>query len=484
MCLFPKRIKTRSKYISFTELSRLAYDVPCGKCSDCQSRRHSDYLLRSYVEQETTKQAGGFTYFDTLTYATQPTFNGIPCFNKHDVRNFLKRLHITLMRKGYQVTRLRPDGRSFDNLLHHFISCEYGETRNRCHYHVIFFSRVPNLKPYDLWNLVRLTWKHGFNNAPWEWQKGIVTDNRAIKYVAKYVIKDSNFTKKFEDDFNKYSILLENLKNAGYTDDDKCVQNVLSVLDVYNDIDKYKSIYPFTLQSNGFGEHITQVFDYEKLVSDGFVTIVDGLKSIKCALPLYNQRKLFYTKYLNYNTPDPDTFEPLLQYRLHDEGIRAITLRYQNIKHRFIDNFLSQIQHIKQLLSPSAYEHFKYSLSYHLSGVNLQKYADYHLVYKGCLYNKDLQPLSALVSQKQTFLDRNQCYINPKGEVCYFDENGNHRLTYEELYNLTYDKVDKDFEIYDRLASFIGRYHRTFEKRKNDRFFKDQQLNYKIKNAT
>lgn len=71
MCLHPVKIKNQSKVIGIGLNQRYEIEVPCGVCSECQMLRRSEWYFRTYYHCKEIIDAGGYVYFDTLTYAPE-----------------------------------------------------------------------------------------------------------------------------------------------------------------------------------------------------------------------------------------------------------------------------------------------------------------------------------------------------------------------------------------------------------------------------
>lgn len=160
MCLSPIRLKNPSLDKSKVRAQPFI-DVPCGKCSECLSKRRREWVLRLKLEYEYCLSCFSFT----LTYddAHLPE-NGK--LSKRDVQLFLKRLrHKNLS----------------DRSLKYFIVGEYGDKLGRPHYHCILFNLVVD----DLYKTFSEVWPAGL------FEFG---DNKgaAFAYAAKYYIKPSN----------------------------------------------------------------------------------------------------------------------------------------------------------------------------------------------------------------------------------------------------------------------------------------------------
>lgn len=176
MCLCPKYITNRKLHWNLFEPVKL--HVPCGKCEECKQMGRSDWFVRSYFEWLKSRES---TYFYTLTYNNEhlPTFDGIACFNKKDLQDFLKRLR----------NRLSPLGIS----LKYLITCEFGELRNRSHYHALFFLSE-NINAFWLKKMIAEAWQKGFVKEGQNY--GLVSSDLGISYVTKYITKDCEHVEK------------------------------------------------------------------------------------------------------------------------------------------------------------------------------------------------------------------------------------------------------------------------------------------------
>lgn len=105
--------------------------VPCGHCRLCEHRKMKDWQTRGLCECATSN---GLLPFVRLSYNDKHLpLGGDLC--KEDVQAFLKRLRNYLSRAGGDISRLR------------YCYCgEYGGDRGRAHYHVQFFN-WPTLPP-------------------------------------------------------------------------------------------------------------------------------------------------------------------------------------------------------------------------------------------------------------------------------------------------------------------------------------------------
>lgn len=152
-------------------LRKRQQEVPCGKCYQCVKRRRNDWFIRARIERMNSP----YCIFGLLTYA-ETDFK----LNKRDVQLFLKRLRI----KGYQLKYL--------------IVGEYGESKQRPHWHCIFFSKVP-----IAFNDISIAWKGGYvddsnkNKSGWVNFSNVRSD-KALRYCVKYLYKYDGTEKEFE----------------------------------------------------------------------------------------------------------------------------------------------------------------------------------------------------------------------------------------------------------------------------------------------
>ena len=124
--------------------------VPCGHCQACILSKRNDWFVRLYYEWQKYKTTG-MVVFPTLTFnddripifdikddafkvldqfEKRPVLPKMPCFDKKQIQNFLKKLRTRLSRK-FGIDHVK-----------YFIVCEYGSDERytkRSHYHIILF---------------------------------------------------------------------------------------------------------------------------------------------------------------------------------------------------------------------------------------------------------------------------------------------------------------------------------------------------------
>lgn len=141
---------------------------PCGKCPACLSRDREELAQRLIIEAHVSK----CSYFITLTYDDEhlPIYQGVNCFDKEQVRSFIRAL-----RDSY-----RDDGVHF----RYFVTSEYGDNTQRSHYHAIFFYDSFESRQ-QVYEDIKKRWTFG----------NISVDSVTIasaRYVAKYCLKEDD----------------------------------------------------------------------------------------------------------------------------------------------------------------------------------------------------------------------------------------------------------------------------------------------------
>lgn len=182
MCINPRLIVNRTNQFDCFKPLRLT--VPCGHCYECRNSQANEWFIRSYYEWKDHSRES--TYFYTLTHSedTIDKYQGFRVFSKTKVVLFVKRLRSRLFKMG--IT------------LKYVITCEYGETTHRPHYHAIFFlsSQLP---PYHFYQIVNDTWQYGFVMQG-KFNQGLVNSPVGLHYVCKYISKKDDFLNTFLPD--------------------------------------------------------------------------------------------------------------------------------------------------------------------------------------------------------------------------------------------------------------------------------------------
>lgn len=152
--------------------------LPCGKCLGCREIKQQELSLRLKHEAKFTEN----NHFLTLTYDEEHEPSGL---DKRELQNFWKRL-----RKKLEVQTMVTK-----NTLKYLACGEYGDKRQRPHYHAAALNLpLNNLKQWDKENktseLLTETWGNGIVTV------SELTDLR-IDYVAGYVLKKAGYKKQY-----------------------------------------------------------------------------------------------------------------------------------------------------------------------------------------------------------------------------------------------------------------------------------------------
>lgn len=294
MCINPIKIKNKSFVITSNE--PLFYEVPCGKCYQCQLTEKNSWAFRSHIEMQQCLSNGGFVYFDTLTYAPAylpslklyfediPNYLDFPCFSRRDLQLFFKRLRKNISSR-YGLKK---------DVFKYFVSSEYGTDErytHRPHYHIIFFVNSPIISPVDFSYLVSDSWQLGRTDGGcYQTNHYIINHNtltastpevnrlRVIYYVSKYIQKDSYFQKEINSRLTRVARFYScDLREDFQT--------------FFNSAKRY--IGQFHLQSIGFGSSYS--VDWDEYLMNGFILmpLYNDIPK-KIPLPNYYLRKSLY----------------------------------------------------------------------------------------------------------------------------------------------------------------------------------------------
>lgn len=337
MCLSPLKLPTNSSVIGSIYTQKLYNYVPCGDCADCQQSKSREWLFRAHWQFEEVKSCNGFALFDTLTYSNEnlpylSDFLGYsavdyPCFSLPHIQEFFNRLRIQFRRK-YNVDGKLP--------LRYFLTSEYGTDEkftHRPHYHIILYCLDSLVNPIDLSYLISNCWLYGRTDGARYNGKRYVLEKRVIRahtkdgdsahlhqYVAKYVEKDSDFSKVIKDRLYRYmyNLYLTECQQtyAGGDSSNWLLDNdgfPFKMSPKYvNDLDfitwlripRVHSIFlktkhlveQFHKQSQGFGEYLLEKLDMPYLWRTGaqkFRLPDKNATIINVPLSIYYYRKLF-----------------------------------------------------------------------------------------------------------------------------------------------------------------------------------------------
>lgn len=414
MCLNPIVVRNRSKYVSLHG-SYLFYNVPCGYCEECQQDRINGIQAR--LTQEYNDSV--VTYVDTLTYSNEmlplvtPDMRierakqsydesklysrGIPCFNYADITAFLKRLHINLVRDGYYIIEHRcgfgVDGPIERDVkvcpVKHFISSEYGGQFHRPHYHLILFSSIyisPDVLHYHVaraWQDFGITDLYkkspdGSVSAKLPQDK-LVSGVGAIAYVAKYAVKDDDYTEFLLNCFKKlydYQIYVDNTSV-------KSIRKQFRELFAKNPL-VAKNIYPHTLQSNFLGLGLCNKHnpDYVTLFETGLLNVRDKRGDIVNTIkaPSYVIRKLFFNDFKD--------FDGTHHWELNNDGLsysqNRCNLKVDFLFHKYFDIYQRPQYYDDKCVDDSL---LRLSIDELLDGRSLYDFAVYKAFYQGRLFS-------------------------------------------------------------------------------------------------
>ena len=136
MCVSPNSIKVVNKY---TGLARIV-GAKCGHCYECVRKRKLDWEMRLTIESSTFEH----TFFGMLTYNDECYH---PDVQHKEISYFIKRLR-------YNLNKYYPGAK-----LKYFLVSEYGELRDRLHYHVLYFVSKEFTDTFrEFQELVGLSW--------------------------------------------------------------------------------------------------------------------------------------------------------------------------------------------------------------------------------------------------------------------------------------------------------------------------------------
>lgn len=263
MCYNPLRIKSNKTDFD-SRFDKVFFEVPCGKCSECQNGKIMSWSLRNYYEFLNCKDSNGVVFNFTLTYNNEnlPKQFGISTFQKSDIQKFLK-----LLRKWLVKDNVLPQ-----ESIRYFVTSEYGHLHGRPHYHILFYIYHP-VSPILFYKYVCKYWNRGFVGYG---KLGMeVLDYHALNYACKYITKDSSYKSVVESVKLKYKELT----------DDK---------DLVNFDDFFKDFRQFHLESKGFGKCMLKyVTDKQLFLGKVFNPFSTNISST-LPIPLYIMRKVFY----------------------------------------------------------------------------------------------------------------------------------------------------------------------------------------------
>ena len=464
MCIKPLKIYNNSHTINAFISQPLLFNVPCGKCYECQQIKSSEYYARSYYESLSTFKNGGYILYDTLTYSPRYVprarrvlsdiidtsyLSDFMVFDRSDFTNFMKRLRKRLFSDGYDYRNIK------------YLCCgEYGTSENgthRPHLHLLFFVQNQSIPPEYLSRQINLSWQKGrtdgidYRGSLYFHSNSLITsDNSNLLttiYITKYVEKDCSYQRQLDK-------RLSYLKNVLLSQRSENYEHSYEYRLEFNKI--RRAINQFQLNSQHFGEYIIDFHGKDYFFDKDYITFPSS-KSIvrKVRVPRYILRKLFYT------------FDKISQsYILNDDGIRfRIKSNIENVKllkSRY-DVLLSNVPLLKSFLDfdvdsflcshPFDSEKLAiYSLfyRYRLKGVDLY---DYHTV-NSYQYKCDSSFLVALNTLRDSY-DNCGKFILIDSEMIpskvFLSKYCIHNPNFEAILNF-FDKLTYAYKQYCQLA--------------------------------
>lgn len=440
MCLKPSRIYNPAARLGLGLGQRYEIEVPCGECAECKEAKKNEWYLRTYWQCRQTWDEKGYVLFDTLTYNNENLphvsdfikfewneykfsypdetkdklgralvdvihhnlkkeneleYNILnsSCFNTDDYRYFFVRLRRNLDYYGYDSTKVK-----------YFLTSEYGSTEgktHRPHYHILFFVTDSRLSPITLSNMIDRSWKKGrtdgvgYYHDGWSDSKEYVLQKRTFgpgynhdenymravcNYVAKYVMKDSEFQKVINDRLDK---LFKFMFAIDYENNSKVMEKYKKLL---------HEVSQFHRQSKGFGEYGINPVNYSEedwnwIKESGMMYIPDS-KCVKkhIVMPMYYQMKLFYYPYYeNSGKKKMILTDEGIEWKISRcrKNIDRLEVRMNewfkniDINYKYNENF------------PYEKDEFKRVISDYLDGRTWRDYAIYTLIYKGRIKCED-----------------------------------------------------------------------------------------------
>ena len=324
MCLNPIKIWNPTRRISYLGGQRYQIEIPCGQCSECREARRTEIYFRSWYECQYTWKNNGYVYFDTLTYdnLNLPHISDFcykikkgsnldySCFNKDDVRDFIMRLRRHI--EYHYDANIRYH-------LKYFVASEYGSEKYtaRPHYHILFFVTTDKVSPVEFSKAVNECWQHGRTDGIDYHDYNYLMDHvygpkynsddvhmRAVcNYVAKYVLKDSEFEGTLQKRISKV---------FGHDISDR--EGFLNTFNGQKYLKKImKYMRPYTRWSKGFGEYGLE-YNTDKDMYNNKMRIPDKNTVWRFApLSSYLLRKKYYV--LDY-----DMYSGKAYWKLNDLG--------------------------------------------------------------------------------------------------------------------------------------------------------------------
>ncbi len=159
MCVSPKTVKQGKQIVT----------VPCGHCYQCIRKRKLDWEIRLTSELS----ASDVAFFSLISY-NEENYPNPDVADKVAIQSLVRRLRRFLQYHYGDGVKLK-----------YFIVSEYGEQRNRLHYHAIWFIKGLDIDRYQWKVLLESEWGKGFCSA-------YLLASNWIRYACKYMQKSYN----------------------------------------------------------------------------------------------------------------------------------------------------------------------------------------------------------------------------------------------------------------------------------------------------
>lgn len=390
MCYSPVKIWNNS--LHYNRYKPVQFQVRCNHCEACLDSRRIDWYIRSYFEYKKVLDDNGLAVVYTLTYDPEHVnmFHGRTAFRSSDFQKFVKRLRSFL-------------SDHFPSWSFKYLSCpEYGDLYQRPHYHVLFFiSDSQGFKPSSrlFYNSVKSCWQQGFIHVKKGTNYGIVQSFKALRYVTKYITKSEL---NYDTFWIHYAIARQVYQRAL---SEHAFEDIPSISEIRSyspeklhhddSISPYIRLYsrlvsdlsPCVHASNAFGSSALQYLTPSDIDSEScLVPFGNSYESIR--LPLYIQRKLFYTTIPNERDGKPTRFiltEKGLDHRLATLE-RKIDVLAENWRSSLSSDISSYFFSIKSKLFWLPFDNSKDFISYLCDNFDdIRRAAIYNICYKGTI---------------------------------------------------------------------------------------------------
>lgn len=142
MCISPNTI--RVPVDAGNVLVNKFVSVPCGHCYECVRKRKLDWEIRLTAES----CSSAHTFFGMLTYNDEFYHSDV---DRDEIAYYIKRLR-------YNLDKFYPGAR-----LKYFLVSEYGELKDRLHYHVLYFVSSEFTDTHrEFEELCKMSWTYKF----------------------------------------------------------------------------------------------------------------------------------------------------------------------------------------------------------------------------------------------------------------------------------------------------------------------------------